>query len=180
MLLEHETIYMRGVMSDSLSESVREEPVAPLATGIFQYQELIESRLGQPIATEILAAEAEKSALSPGAKLATARTALGWSIDEVASQLKLAKRQIVAIEADDYASLPEPAVIRGFIRAYAKLLKLDAAPLLIPINADSLQVKLEQATKLGKARSPFPLKSLAFSVIFLLIILLIALSFKSW
>ena len=135
--------------------------------------------MGQPIATEILAAEAEKAALSPGATLATARTALGWSVDEVASQLKLAKRQIVAIEADDYASLPEPAVIRGFIRAYAKLLKLEVAPLLTLINADIPRARHEQAEKLEKVRSSLPLKSLAFSVIFLLIILSIASFFKS-
>lgn len=162
-----------------MSDSVPKEPVPPLATGIFQYQELIESRLGQPIATEILAAEAEKAALSPGAKLATARTAIGWSVDEVASQLKLAKRQIVAIEADDYASLPEPAVIRGFIRAYAKLLKLEVDPLLILINADTQLKRLEQTAKPEKLRSSFSLISLAFAVIFLLAVLLISLFLKS-
>ena len=161
-----------------MSDSVPEEPVPPLATGIFHYQELIESRLGQPIATEILAAEAEKAALAPGAKLATARTALGWSVDQVASQLKLAKRQVVAIEADDYASLPEPAVIRGFIRAYAKLLKLDVAPLLILINTYIPQERHEQATKNKNSRYSSRLKFLGFTAIFLLSFLLIWLFLK--
>lgn len=161
-----------------MSDSLPEEPVQPLATGIFQYQELIESRLGQPVAAEILAAEAEKKALSPGAKLATARAAAGWSVDQVASQLKLAKRQIVAIEADDYASLPELAVIRGFIRAYAKLLKLDVAPLLILINTNIPQTKLVKIGKIEKIRSSFQFKLLAFAVIFLLVILLGLLFFK--
>lgn len=161
-----------------MSDSVPEEPTPPLATGIFQYQELIESRLGQPIAAEILAAEAEKARLSPGAKLTTARTAMGWSVDQVASQLKLAKRQIVAIEADDYASLPEPAVIRGFIRTYAKLLKLDVAPLLVLINAEIPQAREEATSKLEKSNPSILVKAIGFAVILLFIFLLILLFFK--
>jgi cytoskeleton protein RodZ len=57
------------------------------------------------------------------------REAMGWTVEQVADQLKLAVRQVVALEAGDYASLPGPAVVRGFVRAYAKVVKLDAAPL---------------------------------------------------
>ena len=155
-----------------MSDSVPDEPVQPMATGIFQYQELIESRLGQPIAAEILAAEAERAALSPGAKLATARSELGWTIEQVASQLKLAKRQIIAIEADDYASLPEPAVVRGFVRAYAKLLKLDVAPLLALLNAEKKQVELDQTEKAEASGSLSALKLFGLGVTFLLVFVL--------
>ena len=72
----------------------------------------------------------------PGATLAAQREAMGWSVEQVADQLKLAVRQVVAIEAGDYASLPSPAVTRGFVRAYAKILKLDAAPLVAMIKMD--------------------------------------------
>ena len=72
----------------------------------------------------------------PGATLAAQREAMGWSVEQVAEQLKLAVRQVVAIEAGDYASLPSPAVTRGFVRAYAKILKLDAAPLVAMIKMD--------------------------------------------
>lgn len=155
-----------------MSDTMPDEPVEPMATGIFQYQELIESRLGQPIAAEILAAEAERAARSPGAKLATARNALGWTVEQVASKLKLAKRQIIAIEADDYASLPEPAVVRGFIRAYAKLLKLDVAPLLALISAEKKQGKQEQTEKVEASGSLSALKLFGFGVTFLLLALL--------
>ena len=37
------------------------------------------------------------------------------------------------MEADDYGALPGMAVARGFIRSYAKLLKLDSAPMLAQI-----------------------------------------------
>ncbi|UVW27644.1 helix-turn-helix domain-containing protein [Massilia sp. H6] len=69
----------------------------------------------------------------PGKTLQSQREALGWSVEQVADQLKLAPRQVVALEAGDYAALPSPAVTRGFVRAYAKLLKIDAAPLVAKI-----------------------------------------------
>ena len=55
----------------------------------------------------------------PGKTLQSQREAMGWSVEQVADQLKLAPRQVVALEAGDYASLPSPAVTRGFVRAYA-------------------------------------------------------------
>lgn len=62
----------------------------------------------------------------PGALLAAQRQAKGWSVEHAASQLKFATRQVVALEADNYAALPGAVIVRGFVRAYAKLLGLDA------------------------------------------------------
>jgi cytoskeleton protein RodZ len=62
---------------------------------------------------------------------------MGWTVEQVAEQLKLQVRQVVALEAGDYAALPGPAVVRGFVRAYAKILKLDAAPLVSMIEMDT-------------------------------------------
>lgn len=72
----------------------------------------------------------EPATPAPGAQLAAQRKQRGWTIEHVASQLNLAPRQVQAIENDDYKALPPMAVVRGFVRAYAKLLKVDAAPLL--------------------------------------------------
>ncbi|WP_323140857.1 helix-turn-helix domain-containing protein [Massilia phyllosphaerae] len=72
----------------------------------------------------------------PGKTLAAHREAMGWSVEQVADQLKLAVRQVVALEAGDYGSLPSPAVTRGFVRAYAKLMKLDPVPLVAQIEMD--------------------------------------------
>ncbi len=159
-----------------MSNSVPNEPVLSEATGTFQYQELIESRLGQPIADELLAAEAARVALSPGTQLASARNAMGWTVEQVAAQLKLATRQIVALEADDYAALPEPAVVRGFIRAYAKLLRLDAAPLVALIAVDEGEVKLEQSAKRESSGSPSRQKLIVIGVVLLLVVLLVFVS----
>ena len=71
------------------------------------------------------APEAQAPAPTAGMILMQAREAAGLTIDDVAMQLKLAPRQVVAIERDDFANLPGRTFIRGFVRNYARLLKLD-------------------------------------------------------
>ena len=77
---------------------------------------------------------------SPGARLAALREERGWTVEQVASQLNLAPRQIQAIERDDYPALPGMAIVRGFVRAYAKLLKVDAAPFLADLGGETVIV----------------------------------------
>lgn len=80
----------------------------------------------------------EQPIMSPGARLAAYRKEHGWTVEQVASQLNLAPRQIVAIESDDYSALPGMPIVRGFIRAYAKLLKVDPAPLLAMLGGETV------------------------------------------
>ena len=65
-----------------------------------------------------------------GGALRTEREKQGLSLQDVAGKLKISSRQIESIEADQFASLPEATIVRGFIRNYAKLLKIEAEPLL--------------------------------------------------
>jgi cytoskeleton protein RodZ len=67
---------------------------------------------------------------SLGSLLREARESLGYSVADVAAQIKFAPRQIEALEADDFKSLPEAAFVRGFVRSYAKILHLDMQSLL--------------------------------------------------
>jgi len=60
-----------------------------------------------------------------GAKLRAAREAAGLSIDAVAHQLKLAPRQVTALEEDDWQRLPGRTFARGFARNYARFVHLD-------------------------------------------------------
>lgn len=69
-------------------------------------------------------------AASLGRMLREARERLGLSVADVAHQIKLAPRQIEALEADDFQHLPEMTFVRGFVRSYAKVLHLDAGTLL--------------------------------------------------
>jgi cytoskeleton protein RodZ len=66
----------------------------------------------------------------PGARLQAAREAAGLSLDQVAQQLKLAPRQVRALEEEDFAQLPGRTFARGFVRNYARLLNLDGEDLL--------------------------------------------------
>ena len=64
-------------------------------------------------------------AVSAGSLLRAGREAAGLSVAAVAQQLKLAPRQITALEEGDWANLPGRTFIRGFVRNYARLLRLD-------------------------------------------------------
>lgn len=71
--------------------------------------------------------------LSPGVQLRRAREARDESVNEVAFALKLHPRQITALEEDDFAALPGEAFVRGFLRNYARYLRLDPVPLLAQV-----------------------------------------------
>ena len=75
-------------------------------------------------------AVAARTAQSTGSLLRAARSDRGMSIEEVSRQLRLSVRQITALEEDDYDKLSSTTFLRGFVRNYAKLLQMDAAPLL--------------------------------------------------
>ena len=78
----------------------------------------------EPVATS------QGSPQSAGTRLRLAREAAQLTIDDVAQQLKLARRQVIALENDDVNALPGPTFVRGFIRNYARFLRIDAAPLI--------------------------------------------------
>ena len=78
--------------------------------------------------------------VSYGARLASQRQSAGLGVTDVAAQLRLHPNQVRAIEQEDLARLPAPAYVRGFVRSYARMLKIDPSPLLSDLNA-----KLEPA-----------------------------------
>ncbi len=65
-----------------------------------------------------------------GEVLTEKREQKNLSIEDVASQLRLSIKQVKALENNKFDSLPEPMITRGFIRNYARLLGIDAEPLL--------------------------------------------------
>lgn len=62
---------------------------------------------------------------SAGDYLRRARLQRGWSIEQVAAQLKLTCGQVEALESDRHDKLPGSVFVRGFLRNYARLLGLD-------------------------------------------------------
>lgn len=63
--------------------------------------------------------------LSPGQYLRSCREATGMTPDDVAAELRVLPTFILFIEDDAYDKLPGDTFVRGYFRAYAKLLKLD-------------------------------------------------------
>ena len=56
----------------------------------------------------------------------TARLAQVMSTQDIARQLRLSEKQVVAIEEDDHSKFPNQTFLRGFIRNYAKLVREDS------------------------------------------------------
>ncbi len=73
------------------------------------------------------------AALGAGAQLRAARLAGGLSIADVAAKLKLASRQVEAIEAEDWQALPEATFTRGFVRSYARLVGIEESALRLDV-----------------------------------------------
>ena len=92
---------------------------------------LTEQLLDSNTAINIEPAVVEASPYSRcGGAIRIAREKQGLSVKDIASRLRLSPKQIEAIEADNFSALPEPTIVRGFIRNYAKQLRIDAKPLL--------------------------------------------------
>lgn len=60
-----------------------------------------------------------------GARLRAAREAQGLAATDVARHLRLSTHQVEALETDAHDKLPGPVFVRGFLRNYARLVKLD-------------------------------------------------------
>jgi cytoskeleton protein RodZ len=85
----------------------------------------------------------EGAPMTAGAMLAGARARAGLSIDAVAQQLKLGIRQVEALEDGNFAALPGRTFVRGFVRNYARLLKLDADAVLAALPGTGAAPALE-------------------------------------
>jgi cytoskeleton protein RodZ len=70
-----------------------------------------------------------------GAQLQAARTARGWSVQEVATRLRIRPALVEALEQGDYAPFLAAAYARGQLRNYARLMGLDAEALLAQFAA---------------------------------------------
>jgi cytoskeleton protein RodZ len=100
-------------------------------------------------------AEAAPAGPGVGQLLRAARLERGLTIEDVARQLRLSVRQVIALEEDDYSKLSSITFLRGFVRNYAKLLQMDAAPLLQRVQ-ESLPPPQTQTISYQIEGIPFP------------------------
>jgi cytoskeleton protein RodZ len=117
-----------------------------------------------------------------GRKLRAAREAASLSLADVAQSLKFTPRQIELLEADDYAGLPGMTVVRGFIRSYAKLLKLDAEALLHMLDEASPSAPLEvrPPDNMGVASQPGMMQQLSFSASVVIVLVMAGILLGLW
>jgi len=88
-----------------------------------------------------------------GSTLRSAREAAGLSVDDVALQLKLAPRQVQALEDDDFQHLPGRTFARGFARNYARFIQVDPDRVLALMPAGDNATALERPS-FAAARRP--------------------------
>lgn len=72
-------------------------------------------------------------------QLRSTREAHGWSVHQVAEATKIKTDHIRALEAGDYGAFAAPVYIRGFIRTYARLLRLDPEQVSNAVDAELSQ-----------------------------------------
>lgn len=109
-------------------------PTSDASQDTAQQMGQVDDNVATPAQTE--APVTQVSAYSAcGGALRQAREKQGLSINDVSTSLRLSNKQIEAIEADHFHQLPQPSIVRGFIRNYAKILKVDSEPIIAAYNA---------------------------------------------
>lgn len=122
------------------------------------------------------------SGVSVGDQLRAARAAAQISLDEVAQALKFSPRQIESLEADDYAALPGATIVRGFVRSYARFLRLDADMLLYQLDAamPKAPIMVRPPDNMGIASQPRGLREFSPVASIALVLLLAAILLVLW
>ncbi len=125
-------------------------------------------------------------------QLRTAREAQNLSIHEVAEATKIKSDHVRALEEGNYDFFAAPVYIRGFVRTYGKLLKLDERDLMRELDLELALTKRfsEPPSLTGPAKGPldwvlFRLSRINWSVVLpvggLIIVLTVSIfSYRAW
>ena len=87
-----------------------------------------------------------------GEQLRRAREALDYSIPDVVGMTNLMTDQVLALEEGDWMAFAAPVYVRGFVRSYAGVLKLDAETLLADLDEEMGQGNREHGGLSGDAQ----------------------------
>ena len=110
-----------------------------------------------------------------GDYLKSKREELSFSLDDIVAETKIQKMYIIAMEEENYKELPEPIYVKGFLKTYARALKIDEKEVV-----DLYQVILDESNKKEEVfTEDVKPRKVQFFLILLLIIIAIAFgSFK--
>jgi cytoskeleton protein RodZ len=95
----------------------------------------------------------DESSLKLGERLRSARKARAVSLERVAQALHLDEGIVLALEEERFDALGAPVFVRGHLRAYAKLLGLDAETLLTAYEPDKPEEVVTPAVEQRVGRS---------------------------
>lgn len=107
------------------------------------------------------------------------REAKFYTLDEVEKATKIRQELLEALEADKYDRLPPPTFVQGFIKNYAKFLRLDSVKLLAIFRRD-FENKLKKKDVLDAFANPLDLEKLRITptrVLGMVIILIVLIFF---
>jgi cytoskeleton protein RodZ len=92
--------------------------------------------------------EVQSRSVASPAELKALRESSGLSVAGAAGQLRLAPRQVEALELGSWDQLPGKAFIKGALRSYGKLLSADIVALLASVDQQLAQTELKSDRRL--------------------------------
>lgn len=116
--------------------------------------------------------------LSPGKLLVWARERAGLTQEQVAKELYMTMTKVRALESDDYRHMGSDTFTRGYIRAYANLVKLDVVQVLSAYDRHAQKHGLVEAVMPRRVESPN--KPIWQFVALLLLVLLVLWLISIW
>ena len=91
---------------------------------------------------------------SPGKMLRDARERMGLTQEEVAKELYMTLTKVKSIESEEYNRLHSDTFIRGYLRAYGQLVKVDLQELLAVYDNQAKRLGLKEEFVPPKTESP--------------------------
>ncbi len=139
----------------------------------------------QPETAQLVEAHADNPVVqqaSVGQQLRAARLEANLSITDVAQAIKFSSRQIELLEQDEHAALPGQTIVRGFVRGYSRLLKLDTDALLAMLDTASpgLMADVRPPENMGLAGMEGDRQQIGPVVSLAIVVLLAALMLAGW
>jgi cytoskeleton protein RodZ len=114
---------------------------------------------------------------TPGDRLRAAREGQGLSVQDVAARLRLDTKIIANLEANAFDRFPASAYVRGYLRAYARLMNMDPASLMAAFDRQAgdppdLAPSFASSPEPQARAADFPVRLVTYLVIFGLLALL--------
>ncbi|MBW8190865.1 DUF4115 domain-containing protein [Neiella marina] len=110
-----------------------------------------------------------------GKILSDARKQMQLSVEDVAARLNLRANVIIAIDEDDEASLPSATFVRGYLRAYARLVGLTEDQVLQAYKGEAVQANMQSfSNRTSTERSDSRVMWLTYVIVLVLVACLVA------